>query len=57
MLGVLVPVLRLDRVAFRRRFVRNGETAFVVPARIYGRPVSPLLSQNKREAGRLPASV
>ena len=58
MLGVLVPVLRLDSVAYRCRFAREDEVPFVVPARVYGRPVLSLLPRNKRAAVcRLPASV
>ena len=43
--------------ACRCRFAREGEVAFVVPARVYGRPVLPLLPRNGRAAGRLPASL
>lgn len=57
MFGVLVPVLRLDSVACRCRFTRKGEVTFIIPERVYSRPVLPLLPRNKRAAGRLPASV
>ena len=57
MFGVLVPVLRLDSIACRRRFARKGEVAFIIPARVYGWLVLPLLPRNKRAARRLPASL
>ena len=57
MFGVLVPVLRLDGIACRCRFAREGEVAFVMPARVYGRPVLPLLPGDIRAVGRLPASL
>ena len=57
MLGVLVPVLSLDSVACRCRFARQGEVSLVVPARVYGRPVLPLLPGDIRAVGRLPASL
>ena len=57
MFGVLVPVLRLDGIACRCRFAREGEVAFIIPAWVYGRPVLPLLPGNIRVAAVLPASL
>jgi hypothetical protein len=56
-LGMLVPMLGLDGIACRCRFARKGNVAFVIPARIYRGPASPLLPGNVGVAGRLPASV